>query len=151
MIYKTQYFGEIECDESELFTFPAGLPGFEEEHAFLLIPFAESSGNMFSLQSATSPALSFIVMDPFTLDADYAPELTATELRQLNVEKWQDLSYCVLCAPRSPVGESTVNLRCPIAVNLNTRQGKQIVMDSPRYGMRHPLAQFSHREESSSC
>lgn len=151
MIFKTQYFGEIECDESKIFHFPSGLPGFEDERAFLLIPFEESGGTMFSLQSAVTAGLSFIVMDPFTLAPDYEPELTAADLRGLGVERWQELSYCVLCAFKTPVSSSTVNLRCPIALHLDTRQGRQIIMDTSRYGMHHPLAEFSRREETDPC
>lgn len=151
MIYKTKYFGEIDCDESELFHFKQGLPGFEDEHAFLLIPFEESGGSMYSLQSATTPNLSFIVMDPFTLDPGYEPELSHTDLRQFGVEQWQELTYGVLCASKVPVAASTVNLRCPVVMHLDTRQGKQIIMDTSRYGMHHPLSEFSHREDTSPC
>lgn len=151
MIYKTKYFGEIDCDESKLFHFRSGLPGFENEHSFLLIPFEGSSGSMFSLQSAVTPSLSFIVMDPFTLDPGYEPELSDSELRQLGADKWEDLTYGVLCASKTPASMSTVNLRCPIAIHLDTREGKQIVMDSTRYHMRHLLSEFGRQEESASC
>lgn len=151
MIYKTQYFGEIDCDEAELFHFPFGLPGFENEHSFLLIPFDESGGTIFSLQSAATPALSFIAIDPFTLLPDYELELTDADLQRFGVKRWQDLSYCVLCSSKVPISESTVNLRCPVAIDLDTRRCEQIIMDTARYGMRHPLAEFNRREESSSC
>ena len=151
MIYKTKHFGEIDRDESEVFHFKTGLPGFDSEHSFLLIPFAESGGSMYSLQSTTTPALSFIMMDPFMLAPDYEPELSPADLRTFGVEQWQELSYGVLCSAKVPANESTVNLRCPIAIHLDTHQGRQIIMDSSRYGMRHPLAEFSHREEQHSC
>lgn len=151
MIYKTKYFGEIECDESKLFHFASGLPGFENETSFLLIPFEGSNGSMFSLQSTVTPTLSFIVMDPFSLDPTYEPELSASELRQLGVEKWEDLSYGVLCVSKTPASMSTVNLRCPIAIHLDTRECRQIVMDSTRYHMRHLLSEFGRQEEGSSC
>lgn len=151
MIYKTKYFGEIDCDESKLFHFRSGLPGFENEHSFLIIPFEESGGSMYSLQSAVTPSLSFIVMDPFTLDPSYEPELSPSMLRQLGAAQWQDLTYGVLCASKNPVSESTVNLRCPIVLHLDTRQGTQIIMDSNRYGMRHLLSDFSHQEDAATC
>lgn len=151
MIYKTKYFGQVECDASALFHFPVGLPGFEEEHDFLLLPFQESDGALFSLQSAATPELSFLVMDPFALLPDYEPELSGAELEQLGVADWRELSFCVLCATREPVSSSTVNLKCPIALRLDTHCARQIIMDSPRYGMRHPLAEFSQGKESSPC
>lgn len=151
MIYQTKYFGAIDCDPDELFHFPAGLPGFESEHEFLLIPFEESGGGLYSLQSAVTPALSFFVMDPFVLVADYTPELTAADLQELGVSQWNELSYGVLCSFKSPAEQSTVNLQCPIALHLDTRQAKQIIMDAGRYQMRHPLSSFSQQEETSLC
>ena len=151
MIFHTKYFGAIDCKEDELFEFPAGLPGFEEEHSFLLIPFEGSNGTMFSLQSAVTPSLSFVAMDPFSLTPDYTPVLSSFDLRNLNATQWQDLSYCVLCVVKNPASSSTVNMKCPIAIHLDERKAYQIIMETDQYGMRHLLTEFQNREESSSC
>ena len=152
MIYQTKYFGEIECSEDKVFHFPSGLPGFEDEHTFLLIPFEGSHGTMFSLQSTTTPSLSFITMDPFSLLPDYQPVLSSSDLRQFDdAFRWDDLSYCVLCSVKNPVQESTVNLRCPIAIHLDTREAHQIIMDTDKYNMRHLLTEFSKTEEAETC
>lgn len=151
MVFQTKYFGEVECREDEIFHFPTGLPGFEEERSFLLIPFEGSGGTMLSLQSTATPALSFVVMDPFSLLSDYEPALSESDLRQFGVERWDELSYCALCVVKSPVSESTVNLKCPIALHLGRHEGRQIIMETDRYHMRHLLTEFRNREESSSC
>ena len=41
---QTKYFGEIEYEEKDVVRFPAGIIGFEEEQAFLLLPFDCSGG-----------------------------------------------------------------------------------------------------------
>ena len=151
MLYQTKYFGEVEADESEVFHFPSGLPGFEEEHSFLIIPFDGSDGTLFSLQSTVTPGLSFVVMDPYSLTADYEPVLTDADLHPFDEARWDKLSYCVLCCVKEPVSESTVNLKCPIVIDLEAKIAHQVIMDSDKYGMRHLLTEFSNREGSSSC
>ena len=41
---QTKYFGEIEYADKDVVRFPDGLFGFEEEQAFLLLPFDGSGG-----------------------------------------------------------------------------------------------------------
>ena len=73
MKLRTKYFGEIDYEKDELITFPKGLFGFEDEHAFLLIPFQADNHTLFCLQSAQTSSLAFVLMDPFSLSPSYAP------------------------------------------------------------------------------
>lgn len=148
MLFQTKYFGTIECSEEEQISFPEGLFGFEEEKNFLLLPFHGSNGTLLCFQSAVTPALAFVAVNPFSLKPDYAPELTAAELKQMDVERSQDLCFYALCAVRNPVADSTVNLRCPIAVNDSTRKAVQVILDTDQYQMRHL---FSELREASEC
>ena len=146
---QTKYFGEIEYEEKDVVRFPAGIIGFEEEQAFLLLPFDGSGGGMLCLQSVRTPALAFVVLDPFTLKPDYAPELERAELKQFGVAEVGDLRFYVLCAVKSPVSASTVNLKCPLVIHPETREARQVIME--QYEMRHPLAEFSRGEEAAPC
>lgn len=143
MKLQTKFFGQIESDESQVISFPVGIPGFPNEKKFLLLPFAGSESVMLCLQSATTPELAFVVLDPFRFNSSYAPVLQPAELEQLGVETSEELYYYVLCAVHNPVSESTVNLRCPVAINPNTLEGRQIIMDTDEYDMRYPLPEFS--------
>ena len=148
MKIQTKYFGEIEYDEDEKILFPAGLFGFESEREFLLIPF--EGGSLLCFQSVRTPDLAFVSMNPLSLKLDYEPVLQPAELQSLGVQDSQDLAYYVLCVVKKPVSESTVNLKCPIAVNPETRQARQVILETDAYEMRHPLAEFSG-EEAPSC
>ena len=145
----SKYFGEIEYESKDVIHFASGLIGFEEEQEFLLMPFDGSGGGMLCLQSVKTPALAFVVLDPFTLKPDYDPVLETGELRQLGVSEVGDLGFYVLCAVKNPVSASTVNLKCPLVIHPETRQARQIIME--RYEMRHPLAEFSRGEEAAPC
>lgn len=141
----TKYFGQIEYDPEDILIFSNGLFGFEEETRFLLLPFA-GSDVMLCLQSVQTAALAFIVMNPFLLKPDYAPELRSEELHMFGVSKSQELCFYVLCAVKKPVSESTVNLKCPIVIHDLTRQSMQVILESDAYEMRYPLSALGGKE-----
>ena len=80
MKLQTKYFGEIDYESSEVIRFPTGMFGFDDEHDFLLLPFEGSGHSMLCLQSTATPALAFILLDPFSLCPSYTPVLRKTEL-----------------------------------------------------------------------
>lgn len=148
MKLQTKYFGEIDYEAEEALSFPWGLFGFEEETQFLLLPFEDSAGTLLCLQSTHTPALAFVVMDPFALSSNYTPVLQPQELKSLGVADSQELGYYVLCVVKNPVADSTVNLKCPVAIHPETRVARQVILDTDAYDMRHPLAEFGHKEGS---
>ncbi len=151
MKLQTKFFGEIEYDADDCFSFPNGLYAFEDEKEFLLIPFEGSQSSLLCLQSTKTPALAFLLMDPFALKPDYAPALQAAELAALGVSDSGDLCYYTMCVLKQPVGESTVNLKCPVAINPTTRVSAQIILETDQYEMRHLLSQFNSGEGASEC
>ena len=142
MLLQTKYFGEVECPEGHLLRFDRGLFGFEEEKEFCLLPFQGSEGSLLCFQSTATPHLAFVAMNPFSLKPDYAPVLVEPELRELGVTRSEELCFYALCVVRSPVGESTVNLRCPVAVNDRNGKAMQVILEEGDYHMRHLLSEF---------
>ena len=147
MRLKTKYFGEIDCPEEEKLFFSEGLFGFQEEKEFFLLSFEGGEGSLLCFQSAATPGLAFVAINPFSIKPDYAPVLSAEELKALKVERSEELCFYTLCVVRSPVGESTINLRCPVAVNDQTRQAMQVILGEGGYHMHHLLSDFSRKEE----
>ena len=146
----TKYFGEIEYAQEDLLHFTAGPFGFEEEQEFLLLPFEGSAGTLLCFQSTRTPALAFVAMDPFALLPEYTPVLQPQELEELGVSDSQELGFYVLCVVKKPVSDSTVNLKCPVAINPDTRAARQVILETDAYEMRHSLAQFG-KEEGAPC
>lgn len=151
MKLKTKYFGEIECEQEDFVNFPVGLFGFDEEHQFVIMPFERSGGTLLCLQSTATPTLAFVVMDPFALKPDYEPRLQPGELKELGVEKEEELCFYVLCVVKHPVGDSTVNLKCPVAINVNTAIARQVILETDEYDMRHLLSELGSKEEAAKC
>lgn len=150
MKLQAKYFGEIDYLEEDILTFPSGLFGFEDERQFLLLPFDGSAGSLLCFQSVQTPALAFVAMDPFALLPGYTPVLQPNELKELGVADSQELGFYVLCVVKKPVADSTVNLKCPVAINPDTRVARQVILETDAYEMRHPLAQFG-TEEGTPC
>lgn len=149
MKLSTKYFGEIDYGEEDVIRFPEGIFAFEEEKEFVLLPFSGSDGTLLCLQSVATPQLAFVVMNPFTLHLEYAPVLQPEELEGLGVKDSRELCYYVLCVVKNPVSTSTVNMKCPVAINDETQTGAQVILDTDEYGMRHLLSEFQAGEESS--
>ena len=52
----TLRFGEVEVAEDKVVHFAEGIPAFEDEHEFVIVPYDEESPYVF-LQSLTTPDL----------------------------------------------------------------------------------------------
>ena len=51
-----------------------------------------------------------------------------------------------MCVVKDQVGDSTVNLRCPVVINGDTCMGAQVILEDEVYQMRHPLSGFGKEE-----
>lgn len=143
MIINTFNYGDIECSENDLLTFPDGILGFSELKQYLLLGYDEDD-TVLVLQSAQRPEVSFVVINPLFLCPDYKPVLTPEELASLEAENQEDLSYYIICVVRENYLDNTANLKCPIVVNPETLKGIQVIMEGTPYGFRHKFSSFPH-------
>ena len=141
----TLRFGAIEIDEGEIVRFAAGIPAFEDEHEFVIIPYDEESPYVF-LQSVATPELAFLMTNPFLFFPDYAFELDDASQEELGIKEQADLElYTLLTLPNGSVPDMTANLMAPVVVGTSTMRGKQIVLEKSRYTTKHRL--FPKKEE----
>lgn len=146
MDINAKYFGQVSYEKNEAIHIINGLIGFEAYTEYLPIPFHEDSDSLISLQSLEDETLSFILMNPFGIRDDYSPSLSDEDLRELDANASEDLSYYVICVMRDSVAESTVNLKAPLVVNARTRQARQIILDQSEYTFRHMLGDMIKEE-----
>ncbi|WP_233281062.1 flagellar assembly protein FliW [Paenibacillus algicola] len=133
----TAVFGEIEMPEEQIYHFPKGIPGFENEHQFALL-FEENSPFMY-MQSLQNKDLSFVVTDPFSFYPDYEFDLPDNEAEELHID--DDLFIKCILTVRDSVKDSTVNLLAPLVFNPKNRLAKQIVLRQVPYQTKHLLWQ----------
>lgn len=137
--FNTLRFGEIEVDENKIVHFADGIPAFEDEHEFLIIPYDEESPYVF-LQSLTTPELAFLMTMPFVFFPEYEFELDDANQEKLGLTRQEDmLVYMLLTIPDGQVELMTANLTAPIVMNQVTMQARQIVLDKSRYTTKHRL------------
>ena len=135
----TLRFGEIEVDEDKIVHFADGIPAFEDEHEFLIIPYDVESPYVF-LQSLTTPELAFLMAMPFVFFPEYEFELDDANQEKLGLTRQEDmLVYMLLTIPDGQVELMTANLTAPIVMNQVTMQARQIVLDKSRYTTKHRL------------
>ncbi|MBR3458628.1 MAG: flagellar assembly protein FliW [Selenomonadaceae bacterium] len=141
----TVRFGAIEIDESKVVRFEQGIPAFEDEHEFLIIPYDETSPYVF-LQSLSTPDLAFLMTMPFIFFPEYEFEVDDDSLARLGIKGQDDLLiYVLLTLPGGKVQEMTANLMAPVIINTTNMQARQIVLDKSRYNTKHRL--FPEKKE----
>ena len=135
----TLRFGELEIEEQDVVRFADGIPAFEDEHEFVVLPYEEGTPYMF-LQSMMTPELAFLMTDPFVFFPDYSFELDDENMEKLAINSMDDMLVCTLISvPRSGVADMTTNLLAPVVINRHTMQARQIVLEKTQYTTKHRL------------
>ena len=141
MTIQTDY-GVVEYEEKDLLIFSDGLFGFPKLTKYLLLYLNEDDDSMLLLLSVEESKVGFVLINPFLLCPDYLPVLSSEELACLGVQDAGELSYYSICVVRNNYLENTVNLKCPLVVNPQTRHGIQVILVNSPYGYRHELRSF---------
>lgn len=141
---KTRYFGELEVTKEEIITFDSGMYGFEGHKAFVLMRFDPEDETMLNLQSVDAEEVSFVLMNPFLLQNDYEATLQTADIRALEIDAdTEGVLYYVVCVVKDTIKDSTVNLKCPIVINPQSRKGIQVILEDSRYTFAHALSDFA--------
>ncbi|WP_246942868.1 flagellar assembly protein FliW [Bacillus pinisoli] len=138
MRIKTKYHGELEIDEKEIIRFENGIPGFNEEKEFIILPYSEESV-FFILQSAVSVELAFVIADPFVFfkEYDFTLEDQVTDVLELTTEK--NVGVYVILTLHEPFQKTTANLQAPVIVNVERKLGKQVILTGTEYTTKHSI------------
>src|SRR5690625_4086374 len=129
---ETKYQGELEIQKEHVITFEHGIPAFEDETSFILLPY-DNETPFFILQSLKTAEIAFIVVNPFQFVADYKVELPDSTIEQLGIEKKEDVATFVMLTVKEPFTETTANLQAPVIINTAKQKGKQLLMSTSPY------------------
>ncbi|MBR2733194.1 MAG: flagellar assembly protein FliW [Selenomonadaceae bacterium] len=135
----TSRFGEIEVDEQKIVRFKNGIPAFEDEHEFIILPYEEESPYYF-MQSLTTPDLAFLLTIPFLFFPDYSFELDDESIKELDIQNQENVFYySMVTIPNGSIRYMTANLVAPIVLNGANVQAKQVVLEKSNYTTKHRL------------
>lgn len=135
----TNRFGVLEIDDNRVVHFKDGIPAFEDEHEFVILPYDEESPYYY-MQSLKTAELAFVLTVPFLFFPDYAIEIDDDTVKDLQIKNQEKVElYSLLTIPNGSVRYMTANLLAPIVINGENMQAKQIVMDKSNYKTKHRL------------
>jgi flagellar assembly factor FliW len=153
----TKCFGQVEYSSGAVFMFPDGMPGFEDEHAFVFLERPAATPFMF-MQSVSSAKVCFMLLPVLAVDPRYKLRLADEDLAALRLPAGKqprigkDVTCAVLvCAAGEERPEPTINLLAPIVVNLKRRIGIQAIQTQSGYSYRQPLIPPNRQEELAAC
>jgi flagellar assembly factor FliW len=143
----TSRFGEIEVDEKKIVHFKNGIPAFEDEHEFVILPYEDESPYYF-MQSVKTPDLAFLLTIPFLFFNDYTFEIDESTVKELDIKN-QDavFFYSMITIPNGSIRYMTANLVAPIVLNADNMQAKQVVLEKSNYTTKHRLFPESDKKE----
>jgi len=130
----TRDFGEVEVSPEDVITFSTPMFGFEELTKYIFL-YAEENTNFVWLQSTENPHICFILADPRIAVDEYNPHLAPDVRKQLGEG---DYLFWLVVVVAEDFRESTINLKSPVIVNLNTKCGLQTILDED-WPIRQPL------------
>jgi len=123
MKIKNNQFGEIEFNKNSIFKFENGLFGFEELKEFILI---SSKEELFQwLCSIDEPEIVFPLFQLKAIDKDYPVE-----------EKNDAFGVVTLNSEPSKI---SINLKAPVYLNKEKQSGRQVILDTTKYPVKHLL------------
>ncbi|MDN4072027.1 flagellar assembly protein FliW [Fictibacillus terranigra] len=135
MELKTKFHGDIEVEKNDVITFEHGIPGFEEERGFVILPFEDTPFSV--MQSVSTSGLAFVTADPFTYFPGYDFTLPESVVNGLAIKEQKDVFVQVIVTLREDLKESTANLQAPVIINKVESLGKQVVLIDNKYTSRH--------------
>ncbi|WP_430002345.1 flagellar assembly protein FliW [Metabacillus fastidiosus] len=135
---QTKYHGEISIEESEILKFEQGIPGFNDEKDFILIPLEQGSPFLI-LQSMQTVELGFVVVNPFQFTADYEFDLSESDKEILEIKSEKDVEVYTILTVKERFEETTANLQAPLIVNSKKNKAKQIILNDQKYPIKHHL------------
>jgi flagellar assembly factor FliW len=137
MWIETTRFGEVEFRDHEVYTFPYGIPGFQEYKKFTLIALEDSP--FYYLQSVEEGSLAFVTVDPFSFFPEYEFELPEQTEQELSLASIEDVRVLNIVSVQGSLESATINLVAPVILNSAARIAVQIILEGTGYTTRHSL------------
>jgi len=129
---------EVLVKKENVVTFKDGLLGFEDLREFVILNIEEWRPFEW-LVSVENPDVTFPIVNPTPFFTDYHPIQQIQDVSALGIKDKKGLeTFCTVTLGRKPE-DATVNLKGPILINVQSRVGKQYVLEGDQYTLNHPF------------
>ncbi|PZT47802.1 flagellar biosynthesis protein FliW [Helicobacter valdiviensis] len=126
--------------------------GFEHIQKMVLERIAKDDETFMRLKSLENDGISFTLVNPYAMRADYTFEIPAPLKALLELEgksnvdaKNDKLATLNIVCIKEPIEESTVNFLAPLLFNFENQTMGQVVLESHKYvdfGLSEPISKF---------
>ncbi len=147
----TKPYGKIEVDERQKIYFSNGILGFENLKDYLLLDAAQQP--FYWLQSLDVPELAFVMINPDIFRNNYNPEVSISELEEIDLEiidSDNSLVFAIVTIPEEH-SKMTANLQGPIIINREKKFGRQCIATNNDYKTQHYVLEELAAEKDSVC
>lgn len=137
MQINTKHFGSIEIDEKGIISFSQGIPGFDNYNKYILLGSNDDKSPFQWLQCIDNTDLAFAVANPFVIKKDYEIDIPDNAVEELEITSPDDVITLSIVVVPEDINKISMNLKAPLIINSKTKKGKQIVLDTDAYTVRH--------------
>lgn len=124
--------GKMIYEENEIISFERGIPGFDYLRKFIIKEVGEDSP-FGILQSIEDKDIGFIIISPFMINNSYEIKLNEEILKNLNIEKEEEVVLYSLVTLSEKAENITANLKAPLVINIKSKKGEQYILDKEEY------------------
>ena len=134
----TKYHGARTYSDEDVIVFKKGLPGFKELKKFIIFPL--ESNEVFSiLHSIEANEVGLVLVSPFTILLDYEFKIPDRDIKELKIDKPEEVLVLTTVTLSSKIENMTTNLKAPIIINIKEKLGEQLILDNDKYKVKEPL------------
>jgi flagellar assembly factor FliW len=134
---QTKAYGYVEVEERQRIVFPEGLFGFEDITDYVLLDAEQQP--FYWLQSVEREQVAFVLINPFLVRPDYEVNIDNEELTDIGLDTPDKAIIFTIVTIPADGGPMTTNLQGPLAINRDTREGKQAILNDPRWKTKHDI------------
>ncbi len=127
----------IPVSDDNLFSFPDGVPAFEEYKQFVLYCNTDMQPFFFMKSIGVSPEISFVCIDPFLVCPDYQVRVGASDLNALGLKRGEDAFVFSFVTVHDDPCNITANLQGPVVLNTKNSTGRQIICEGLKHDVRY--------------
>lgn len=137
MSMRSTITGQPRIDSAKIFTFPQGIPGFEEYTTFRIFHKDDDAISAYWLESCDSPAVTFTLVDPTEYDLNYELYLSDSEQEIIQANDPLDLGIFLMLLKPEAEGEMLqpqigAHISGPLVLNIPQQLGLQKVLDKTK-------------------
>lgn len=130
MSMRSAITGHPQIDSNKIFTFPRGIPGFEEYTTFKIFHKNDEAVSAYWLESCDSPEVTFTLVDPTEYDLNYELYLDDSEQELIQASDPMDIGVFLMLVKTDNDSQSQIgaHISGPLILNVPQQLGLQKVL-----------------------